>query len=250
MSKQLNFAQQMDEVLKTLGPARPKLLLHACCGPCSSAVLEQLCEHFEITVLYYNPNTWPAAEYHRRGEELERFVAAAHPLGVTVVEDRYDPQEFYSAVAGLEQEPERGNRCTVCYRLRMRRAAQYAQEHGFAWFTTTLSISPHKDASRINEIGQALEAEFGVKHLPSDFKKHNGYLRSLQLSEEYGLYRQDYCGCEFSARARAISGSSSPPVITLPSSGRPAVQTRTARCRGGCSSPFRRQGPRALPHGR
>ena len=123
MSKQLNFAQQMDEVLKTLGPARPKLLLHACCGPCSSAVLEQLCEHFEITVLYYNPNTWPAAEYHRRGEELERFVAAAHPLGVTVVEDRYDPQEFYSAVAGLEQEPERGSRCTVCYRLRMRRAA-------------------------------------------------------------------------------------------------------------------------------
>ena len=169
MSKQLNFAQQMDEVLKTLGPARPKLLLHACCGPCSSAVLEQLCEHFEITVLYYNPNTWPAAEYHRRGEE-----------------------------------PERGSRCTVCYRLRMRRAAQYAQEHGFAWFTTTLSISPHKDAKRINEIGQALEAEFGVKHLPSDFKKHNGYLRSLQLSEEYGLYRQDYCGCEFSARARGI----------------------------------------------
>ena len=166
--------------------------------------MEQLCEHFEITVLYYNPNTWPAAEYHRRGEELERFVAAAHPLGVTVVEDRYDPQEFYSAVAGLEQEPERGSRCTVCYRLRMRRAAQYAQEHGFAWFTTTLSISPHKDARRINEIGQALEAEFGVKHLPSDFKKHNGYLRSLQLSEEYGLYRQDYCGCEFSARARGI----------------------------------------------
>ena len=122
MSKQLNFAQQMDEVLKTLS-GRPKLLLHACCGPCSSAVLEQLCQYFEITVLYYNPNTWPAAEYHRRGEELERFVAAAHPLGVTVVEDPYDPQEFYSAVAGLENEPERGSRCTVCYRLRMRRAA-------------------------------------------------------------------------------------------------------------------------------
>ena len=122
----------------------------------------------------------------------------------TVIEDRYDPQEFYSAVAGLENEPERGSRCTVCYRLRMRRAAQYAAEHGFQWFTTTLSISPHKDAKRINEIGQELEAEFGVKHLPSDFKKHNGYLRSLQLSEEYGLYRQDYCGCEFSAKARGI----------------------------------------------
>ena len=142
MSNQLNFSQQMDEVLKTLGDTRPRLLLHACCGPCSSAVLERLCRYFDITVLYYNPNTWPAEEYHRRGEELERFVAAAHPLGVTVVEDRYDPQEFYSAVAGLENEPERGSRCTVCYRLRMRRAAQYAAEHGFDWFTTTLSISP------------------------------------------------------------------------------------------------------------
>ena len=175
MSNQLNFSQQMDEVLKTLGASRPRLLLHACCGPCSSAVLERLCQYFDITVLYYNPNTWPAAEYHRRGEELERFVAAAHPLGVTVVEDRYDPQEFYSAVAGLENEPERGGRCTVCYRLRMRRAAQYAAEHGFDWFTTTLSISPHKDAKRINAIGQELEQEFGVRHLPSDFKKQNGY---------------------------------------------------------------------------
>ena len=183
MATQLNFAQQMDAVLKTLGDARPRLLLHACCGPCSSAVLEQLCQYFDITVLYYNPNTWPAEEYYRRGEELKKFVAEAHPLGA---------------------EPERGGRCTVCYRLRMRRAAQYAAEHGFDWFTTTLSISPHKDAKRINAIGQELEAEFGVKHLPSDFKKHNGYLRSLQLSEEYGLYRQDYCGCEFSAKARGI----------------------------------------------
>ena len=205
MPKQLTYAQQMDAVLASLGGSRPRLLLHACCGPCSSAVLEQLSQFFEITVLYYNPNTWPEAEYRRRGQELERFVAAANPLGVKVVEDRYDPQEFYSAVAGLEAEPERGGRCTVCYRLRMRRAAQYAAEHGFDWFATTLSISPHKDAARINQIGQELEKEFGVKHLPSDFKKKNGYLRSLQLSEEYGLYRQDYCGCEFSARARGIT---------------------------------------------
>ena len=205
MPKQLTYAQQMDAVLASLGGSRPRLLLHACCGPCSSAVLEQLSQFFEITVLYYNPNTWPEAEYRRRGQELERFVAAAHPLGVKLVEDRYDPQEFYSAVAGLEAEPERGGRCTVCYRLRMRRAAQYAAEHGFDWFATTLSISPHKDAARINQIGQELEQEFGVKHLPSDFKKKNGYLRSLQLSEEYGLYRQDYCGCEFSARARGIT---------------------------------------------
>lgn len=122
MATQRNYAQQMDAVLATLGNTRPRLLLHACCGPCSSAVLEQLCRYFEITVLYYNPNTWPAAEYYRRGEELQKFVAAAHPLGVTVVEDTYDPQQFYTAVAGLENEPERGSRCTVCYRLRMRRA--------------------------------------------------------------------------------------------------------------------------------
>ncbi|OUQ36871.1 epoxyqueuosine reductase QueH [Faecalibacterium sp. An121] len=195
-----NYAREMDAVLRRLDGRRPRLLLHACCGPCSSAVLEQLCQHFEITILYYNPNIWPDAEYHRREQELERFVAQAHPLGVTVVEDRYDPREFYEAARGLEDEPERGRRCTACYRLRMRRAAQYAAQHGFDWFTTTLSISPHKDAARINQIGQELAAEYGVPHLPSDFKKKNGYLRSLQLSAEYGLYRQDYCGCIFSAR--------------------------------------------------
>ena len=195
-----NYAREMDAVLRRLDGRRPRLLLHACCGPCSSAVLEQLCQHFEITILYYNPNIWPDAEYHRREQELERFVAQAHPLGVTVVEDRYDPREFYEAARGLEDEPERGRRCTACYRLRMRRAAQYAAQHGFDWFTTTLSISPHKDAARINQIGQELAAEYGVPHLPSDFKKKNGYLRSLQLSVEYGLYRQDYCGCVFSAR--------------------------------------------------
>lgn len=197
-----NYSREMDAVLRGLNGQRPRLLLHACCGPCSSAVLEQLSQYFEITILYYNPNIWPAEEYHRREEELERFVAQAHPLGVTVVEDRYDPQKFYDAARGLEDEPERGQRCTACYRLRMRRAAQYAAEHGFDWFTTTLSISPHKDAVRINQIGQELAAEFGVPHLPSDFKKKNGYLRSLQLSAEYGLYRQDYCGCVFSARPR------------------------------------------------
>lgn len=201
--KQLNYAQQMDEVVRALGGTRPRLLLHACCGPCSSAVLEQLCVYFDVTILYYNPNTWPAEEYRRRGDELKRFLALAHPLDVQLVEDHYDPQEFYAAVKGLENEPERGARCTVCYRLRMRRAAEYAAANGFAWFTTTLSLSPHKDAKRINEIGRELEAEFGVKHLPSDFKKRNGYLRSLELSAEYGLYRQDYCGCEFSARRLA-----------------------------------------------
>ena len=203
MPNRINYQLEMEKVLRTLDGTRPRLLLHACCAPCSSATLERLAAHFDITVLYYNPNIYPPQEYHRREAELERFVEEAG-YHYPVVELPYDPQEFYTAVQGLEQEPERGSRCTVCYRLRMRRAAQYAAEHGFDWFTTTLSISPHKDARRINEIGQQLEEEFGVKHLPSDFKKHNGYLRSLQLSEEYGLYRQDYCGCEFSARARGL----------------------------------------------
>ena len=203
-----NYAREMDRVLQSLGGSRPRLLLHACCGPCSSAVLEQLCQYFDITILYYNPNIWPAAEYRRREEELERFVAAAHPLGVTVVEDRYDPEEFYAAARGLEAEPERGARCTACYRLRMRRAAAYAAANGFDWFATTLSISPHKDAERINQIGQELAAAYGVPHLPSDFKKKNGYLRSLQLSAEYGLYRQDYCGCVYShAQSEAERGA-------------------------------------------
>ena len=203
MPNRINYQLEMEKVLRTLDGTRPKLLLHACCAPCSSATLERLSAHFDLTILYYNPNIYPPEEYHRREAELERFVEQAG-YHYPVVELPYDPQEFYSAVTGLENEPERGSRCTVCYRLRMRRAAQYASENGFDWFTTTLSISPHKDANRINVIGQELEAEFGVKHLPSDFKKHNGYLRSLQLSEEYGLYRQDYCGCEFSARARGI----------------------------------------------
>lgn len=202
MAKQLNAAQRLDALIAGLGDRRPTLLLHACCGPCSSSVLEKLCAHFDVTVLYYNPNTWPEAEYRRRGEELRRFVAEAHPLGVTVVEDTYRPAEFYEAVRGLEAAPERGDRCTVCYRLRMERAAAYAAAHGFDYFTTTLSVSPHKDAARINAIGAQLAGQYGVALLPADFKKENGYLRSLQLSEQYGLYRQDYCGCEFSARAR------------------------------------------------
>ena len=203
MPNRINYQLEMEKVLRTLDGTRPKLLLHACCAPCSSATLERLSAHFDLTILYYNPNIYPPEEYHRREAELERFVEQAG-YHYPVVELPYDPQEFYTAVKGLENEPEKGARCTVCYRLRMRRAAQYAAEHGFDWFTTTLSISPHKDAKRINAIGQELEQEFGVKHLPSDFKKQNGYLRSLQLSEEYGLYRQDYCGCEFSAKARGI----------------------------------------------
>ena len=196
-----NYAREMDKVLQSLEGRRPRLLLHACCGPCSSAVLEQLCPYFEITVLYYNPNIWPPAEYRRREEELERFVAEAHPLGVKVVEDRYDPQEFYDAARGLENEPERGARCTACYRLRMRRAASLWGLMDRVVVNQSKPCAAAYSAARINQIGQELAAAFGVPHLPSDFKKKNGYLRSLQLSDQYGLYRQDYCGCVFSARS-------------------------------------------------
>ncbi|MBQ5754148.1 MAG: epoxyqueuosine reductase QueH, partial [Oscillospiraceae bacterium] len=202
MANRPNYVQQMDALLAGLAGSRPRLLLHACCGPCSSAVLELLCRHFDVTVLYYNPNIWPAAEYRRRADELARFLAQARPLGATLVEDRYDPAEFYAAVQGLEAEPEKGSRCTVCYRLRMERAAQYAAQNGFEWFTTTLSISPLKDAVRLNQIGQELAEQYGLRHLTSEFKKRDGYKRSLELSAQYGLYRQAYCGCEFSARGR------------------------------------------------
>ncbi len=205
MARQYTLVQRMDKTLADLrvaqqsGAPKPRLLLHACCGPCSSAVLELLAEVFELHIYYYNPNIWPPEEYHRREAELEKFIAETH-FGITVAEAEYQPSDYYAAVAGLEQEPERGNRCTVCYQMRMERAAAYAKKQGFDYFTTTLSISPHKDAARINTIGEALAEKYGIPHLTSDFKKHGGFARSLELSAEHGLYRQDYCGCEFSAR--------------------------------------------------
>lgn len=202
MANRVNYAKEMDKVLAALAGTRPALLLHACCAPCSSAVLELLHQHFALTILYYNPNIAPPAEYHRREAELERFLRDAAYLDIPLVELPYRPEEFYEAVRGLEDEPERGARCTVCYRLRLEQAARYAAEHGFPWYTTTLSISPLKDPVRINALGQALGEQYGVRFLPSEFRKRDGYKRSLVLSAEYGLYRQDYCGCIFSKRAR------------------------------------------------
>mgnify|MGYP001031775319 CR=1 FL=1 len=203
MANRPSYVKQMDEALAGLAGSRPRLVLHACCAPCSSSVLELLERHFAVTVLYYNPNTWPEAEYARRLAELRRFLQQSGRQALPLKDEGYRPGEFYAAVAGLEGEPERGGRCTVCYRLRMERAAAYAAAHGYGWFCTTLSLSPHKDAERINRIGEELAAQYGVRHLPSEFKKRDGYKRSLALSAEYGLYRQDYCGCEFSARAAA-----------------------------------------------
>jgi len=202
MANPVNWQREMEKTLAALPEgARPRLLLHACCGPCSSAVLEQLRRCFDITILYYNPNIWPEAEYRRRADELAAFVARFAPEGdVKLEEDRYIPDEFYAAAKGLEDEPERGARCTKCYALRLERAAEYAAAHGFDYVCTTLSISPHKDAERLNRLGMAAAERHGVRWLPGDFKKKEGYKRSLQLSAEYDLYRQDYCGCEFSAR--------------------------------------------------
>lgn len=186
---------------------RPRLLLHVCCAPCSSYVLEYISSKFDITLYYYNPNITPAEEFSFRLAELERFNRdARYDLDITV--PQYDPREFFDAVRGMEDLPEGGERCRVCYELRLRRTAEEAVRGGYDYFTTTLSISPYKRADWLNEIGAALEKEYGIKYLFSDFKKCGGYKRSIELSREYGLYRQNYCGCIFSreaaTRVRAI----------------------------------------------
>lgn len=196
-----NFQKELDKIIdgQIQEDTVPRLLLHSCCAPCSSYVLKYLAEYFSITVLYYNPNISPGEEYTKRAEEQRRLIEEM-PVknSITLIACDYEPQEFYDAVRGLEKEPEGGARCFVCYELRMREAAMYAAEYGFDYFTTTLSISPLKNAEKINEIGEKLSAEYGVKHLPSDFKKREGYKQSVELSAQYNLYRQNYCGCIFS----------------------------------------------------
>lgn len=195
------YTKEMDRIIASL-EGRPRLLLHACCAPCSSAVLELLDRHFELTIFYYNPNIAPDEEYHRREQELECFLERAGYPHITLIEPEYAPAEFYAAARGLEQEPEKGERCTACYKLRLEKTAKYAAENGFPWFTTTLSISPVKDPVRINSIGSEMAEKYGVSFLTSEFRKRDGYKRSLELSREYGLYRQDYCGCIFSKYER------------------------------------------------
>ena len=177
----------------------PSLLLHSCCAPCSSYCLSYLSEYFRITLLYYNPNIYPEEEYFKRVEEQKRLIGEMEFKNpVSFIEGSFDPKEFYSAVKGLENCKEGGERCFKCYELRLREAAEYGKKGSFDYFTTTLSISPLKNAAKINEIGEKLAEEYGVKHLPSDFKKKDGYKKSTLLSKEYGLYRQNYCGCIFS----------------------------------------------------
>ena len=206
-----NFQRELEEVLRQVGEEKPpkRLLLHACCAPCSSYCLEYLSSYFAITVLYYNPNISEREEYEKRLEELRRLVSSApYQNPVTVLAGRYDPAEFFEIARGLEKVPEGGERCFACYRLRLLEAAKVAREGGYDYFATTLTISPLKNAQKLNEIGEELSALYEVAHLPSDFKKKGGYARSIELSKEYGLYRQDYCGCVFSkeeARQRRLA---------------------------------------------
>lgn len=178
---------------------KERLLLHACCAPCSSYVLEYMENKYDITVFYYNPNITEAAEYGKRISEITRFInEAPFAKNVKLIEGKYEPELFFEISKGLEKEPERGKRCYKCYELRMDETARYAKENGFDIFTTTLSISPHKNAEWLNEIGIRLSEKYGVDYLYSNFKKNNGYSRSIELSREYNLYRQNYCGCVFS----------------------------------------------------
>ena len=205
MANKRNYAKEQNAILAQLAgeEKRPRLLLHACCAPCSSAVLERIARHFDLTVLFYNPNIFPAEEFDKRFAELERLICELpEAQDVTVVRADYAPEEFFDAVRGLEQIPEGGARCFKCYALRLEYAAKYAAEQGFEYFTTTLSISPLKNAEKLNELGEKMGERYGVKHLPSDFKKQDGYKRSIQLSKEYDLYRQDFCGCVFSKQER------------------------------------------------
>jgi predicted adenine nucleotide alpha hydrolase (AANH) superfamily ATPase len=200
-----NYQKQMDAVVASLPQGeRPRLLLQSCCGPCSSYVLEALTPYFCVTVLYYNPNIQPRAEYDLRFENQRKIIAALPtPSEVDILECDYDGEKYDAAVKGLEAEPEGGARCTVCFQLRLQETAKRAAELGYDWFCTTLTVSPHKDAERLNQIGSTLGERYGVPFLPSDFKKREGYKRSIQLSKEYELYRQDYCGCLYSKSEKA-----------------------------------------------
>lgn len=179
----------------------PSLLLHACCAPCSSACLEYLNGNFDITVFYYNPNISPKEEFEKRLSEEKRLISEM-PLSkeIGVIEGEYNYDDFSETVKGLESVPEGGERCFKCYRIRLEKTAALAKEKGFDYFCTTLSISPLKNSQKINEIGEAVAEKYGIKWLPSDFKKKEGYKRSIELSKQYGLYRQNFCGCVFSKK--------------------------------------------------
>lgn len=202
-----NYRRELDEIFEEIKEQgiKKKLLLHSCCAPCSSYTLLCLADYFDITDLYYNPNISPDDEYEKRVKEQKRLIEclnSEYGYSISFLEGKYAPSEFYEKVKGYENEPEGGERCFICYEMRMREAAEYAKKTGADYFTTTLSISPLKNADKINEIGEKLAKEYGVLHLPSDFKKRDGYKQSIELSAKYELYRQNFCGCVFSQREK------------------------------------------------
>ena len=202
------YHKEMEKIIEGFGGKRPKLLLHSCCAPCSSGVLVPLQEVFELTVYYYNPNLSEWEEYNKRAREQKKLIDALNgekpdfPIGI--IEEVHEPEQFYERVRGLEDCPEGGERCFLCYGLRLEKTARKAKEEGYDFFTTTLTISPLKNAEKINTIGKRLEEKYKVAFLPSDFKKKEGYKRSIELSRKYELYRQNFCGCVYS-KAEGLS---------------------------------------------
>jgi len=207
---QRNYQKELDKIIDGLGERVPTLFLHSCCAPCSSYVLEYLCRYFRITVFYYNPNISASEEYRKRVEEQKRLVEAYNReekgYPISVIEGDYEPKLFFDMAKGYEDCPEGGERCFRCFDLRLRETAKRAGAGGYDYFATTLTISPLKNAQKLNEIGQQLSGEYEINWLPSDFKKKNGYKRSIELSAEYELYRQDYCGCAYSKAERERQG--------------------------------------------
>ena len=200
-----NYQKELDKIIEKLADKAPRLFLHSCCAPCSSYVLEYLRQYFRITVFYYNPNITEDAEYRKRVEEQKRLIAAYNETQgypIEIIEGDYEPECFFEMAKGMEDCPEGGERCFACYELRLRETAKRASAGAYDYFTTTLTISPLKNAVKLNEIGEQLAKESYVNWLPSDFKKRGGYQRSIELSKEYDLYRQDYCGCVYSRRQR------------------------------------------------
>lgn len=194
-----NYSQQLSKLIEKLQGKVPHLLLHACCAPCSSHCLEYLSKYFRITVFYYNPNISPKEEYALRIEEIKRFVKEFKAENeITLIEGKYEPERYFKTIKGFEEEPEGGKRCELCFKLRLSESAKLAKELNADYYTTTLSISPLKNAELLNQIGKEEGDAVGITHLPSDFKKKGGYARSIELSKEYNLYRQNFCGCVYS----------------------------------------------------
>ena len=199
----MNYDKKMEEIISSFNGEVKKLLLHSCCAPCSSHVIETLTPYFDITIIYYNPNIEPYEEYEKRKKEEIRFINEfPHQNKIDIIDCDYDNDKYHTIIKGLESEREGGPRCFKCYYLRLEKCASEAKKGGYDYFGTTLTVSPYKNSQKLNEIGAELEEKYGIPYLYSDFKKKNGYKRSIELSKEYNLYRQDYCGCIYSRKER------------------------------------------------